>query len=336
MITSLISLVIAYYIIKSFFKGMQSVFRAVKPKAHSGTRYRGAAYVKNKNGHRVQAMPVNTVPKKAVAVKSWVEEKPTAKKQTVPANGYAFLQNKSSNKGQTVVPINARFNWSQLPMLAFESWDAEPLHCSSEFSSIQHLGDAKVKATQWERPQDGYLPHVQQDLTSISIDDQTFDKDQVYVKPDAVFFDPKSNEFFVVEYKNRQFRGLHSLFPENVFQLLTSAAVIQQILLSGAYGLPGDKAPKVRCFMRLENKVTEVVGWDSLSSHLLEMAADLMAAQDKRSICATEVGQHFVLFDPVFKKQTDDNEQRCIQGKLKHYRMAKQAQQIQKGRSSRG
>ncbi len=120
--------------------------------------------------------------------------------------------------------------------------------------------------------------------------------------------------------------GLHSLFPENVFQLITSAMVIRDIVNSGGYTLANDRTPKVRCFMRLENKVTEIEGWECLCKHFWEMAEDLMVALNQPSIKATVVAEQFVLFDPVFKKKTDDNEKRCIQGKLKHYRMAKLAQ----------
>lgn len=330
-VSSLVLIVVAYYLCKHLLK------KAWHAMHGQPVKKRDAEFIPQANRERKEPVIATNSARKVQAAYGCAGQKPKTSKPAAqkvtpnrparPANGYGFVNKHPASKNQTVVPIAARFQWSQLPMLSFKSDDAEPMSNVAGFCSIGKLGKDETARHSWESPHEGYLPQIEQDLTVISIDNQTFDKDQLFAKPDAVFFDPQTNEFFVVEYKNRQFMGLHSLFPENVFQLITSALVIRGIVQSGAYIQANGKAPKVRCFIRLENKVTEIVGWECLSTHIWEMAADLIASQEKPSTNATEVAQHFVLFDPVFKKQTDDNDLRCIQGKLKHYRMAKLAQQ---------
>lgn len=325
MMISIIQILLGALFIYGITSFVFSALRAFTYFLRPTTRPRGAVYqpkstlYSSTRGH-FQRTPEHTSKPKAQR-QAHTECKPVylpkeASKHT--SDGYSF------SKKTSVVPMDGRFNWSDLPVLSFESVEAEPMTQQSEFGSMQHIGKAQ-QAKRWSRPQDGYLPHIQEDLTAISIDKTSFEYNKLFAKPDALFFDPNTNTYFVVEYKNRQFRGLHSLFPENVLQLITSAHVIQKRLSEGGYALAG-RQPKVRCFMRLENKVSEVKGWESLGEHIWSMANDLMAALALDSTKSTDVANHLVHFDPVFKKQIQDNELRREQGLLKHYRMAKQAQ----------
>lgn len=228
----------------------------------------------------------------------------------------------TQQKSRSTAKNTDRFCWTDISCLSFKHFQVKSLEQFSGFASIKDIGMASLP--QNEREQDRYLPHIKETLTPISIDNQTFNTNKVFAKPDAVFYDHLENTFYVVEFKSRPYKGMTSLYPENVMQLIISAIIINTLLKRGEFNLANGKQPKVKCVFRLENHVAEIEGWEALESHIMELAEDLIAAQTSvESLSSSELAQHFVLFDTVFKRDTKDKELKRVQGQLKHYRMAK-------------
>ncbi|KZY85401.1 hypothetical protein A3741_27885 [Oleiphilus sp. HI0069] len=215
---------------------------------------------------------------------------------------------------------NDKFRWIDLPYLKFDCLDAPDMSTYSQFASIKDFGSEDVKE---ESVQERFLPNFKYDLAEISIDSKTFCWSKAFVKPDAVFYDKDKDEYIVVEYKSREFYTLASLTPLAVFQLLVSAEVVRKHIFERTGDKGSRKKIKVRSFMRLNNKVIEVKGWQAMIQHVLAMVPEVLKARGGSSISASELSRSFVLFDSVFKFKPQNQEDARFLGQLNHIRIAK-------------
>lgn len=286
------------------------------------------AYKKIKQPLRTQLKPgVITVPSRL----RLVQYQPISSIENHSANKIAATKKpgvitSKEIKVKSNVSSEEKFRWFDLPFLQFCCINAPEMSSYSQFSSIKDYGNEN-KAS--ETVQDRFLPHFTKALEEVSIDSKTFCWGKLFVKPDAVFYDKDKNEYIVVEYKSREFLGLGSLTPLAVFQLLISSEVVKKHIFSRTNQGEKRRTMKIRSFMRLNNKVVEVRGWQAKIQHVLAMLPEVLEARGKDSISASDLARSFVLFDKVFKYKPQNQEDARYLGQINHIRIAKTAPQLQ-------
>jgi hypothetical protein len=215
-----------------------------------------------------------------------------------------------------------KFRWEELSFLQFHCFEARDIHSYQNFLSINNTLEQDADN---ETTQSRYLPNIDKTLETVSLDEKVFRWGKLFVKPDAVFYDAEKDEYLVVEYKNREFFNLSSLTPLSVFQLLISAEVVKKHILSRSGLNNYTKKISVRSYMRLNNKVVEITGWNAAIQHVLAMMPNVLNAYAKDSISASELARAFVLFDKVFKFSPQNGDDARFLGQLKHILIRKPA-----------
>lgn len=241
----------------------------------------------------------------------------------------ATSANKRFHSGNSTSAETSNFSWASLPDIQFKHFDAPPTASYAAFAAVspcQHSSEHSPH--QNSSAQSRFLPQIEKPLKSISLDNRLFKWKKVCAKPDAVFFDPELNEYMVVEYTSAKFYALHRMIPDQVFQLLVSAEVLRSSLVNAALmvQLP---APRVRTFMRFDNKVLEITGWERLLQKVFALVPDLLTLLHKSSISASRLARYYVLINDEFKRHHDKNAfEASTIGRYKHLLMTRELQSV--------